>query len=122
MAQFCIKWAVLASVGFFWQVSPPPSDFVPDGDRKFWVPPIKNLEKKPCGPGADLEGAPPLILAKTGDTPPIFAETGRLTEGTQAPPLFFLKTVCAPLLKIPGFAPAYTNLIVHKLQTSQIVS
>ena len=26
----------------------PPSDFDPAGDRKFWVPPIKNLEKKPC--------------------------------------------------------------------------
>ena len=39
MALFCIRWAVLASVGFFLQV--PPSDFEPP-------PPIKNLEKKPC--------------------------------------------------------------------------
>ena len=50
MAQFCIKWTVLASVGFFSQVPPPHPTSSPsgtDGDRKFWVHPFKNLEKKP---------------------------------------------------------------------------
>ena len=44
-----MKWAVLASVGFFLQVPSPHPTSVPDpdGDRKCWVPPIKNLEKKP---------------------------------------------------------------------------
>ena len=49
--SFCIKWAVLVLVGFFSQVPPHPtlSPSETDGDRKFWVPPIKNLEKKTLG-------------------------------------------------------------------------
>ena len=41
----------MASVRFFSQVPPHPtsSPSGTDGDRKFWVPPIKNLEKKNPG-------------------------------------------------------------------------
>ena len=44
-----IRWAVLASVGFFSQVSPPPSDFAPVGDRwrpKILSPPHQKFREK----------------------------------------------------------------------------
>ena len=52
MLKIAKKWPNFALGGQFWLQSDffrkvPPIRLRSDGDQKFWVPPIKNLEEKP---------------------------------------------------------------------------
>ena len=77
------------------------------------------IRSKPTpGPGADLEGAPPLIFAKTGGTPPIFAETGHLTEsGYPGAAAFLLKNCLRPSIENSWIRPC-----LHQSYCTQVTN